>query len=79
MNPLMGRRSATSGKTLAALKLEVDAVIAVGGHLEFFSHQLLNVGGIHTDPVIFEGLVEYVAEKQETGLCDAGDTPSKYF
>ena len=79
MDPLMGRRSATSGKTLAALKLEVDTIIAVGGHLEFFSHQLLNVGGIHTDPVIFEGLVEYVAEKQELGLCEAGDTPSKYF
>jgi len=79
VNKLTYSRSGTSGKTLTALKLEVDAVIARGSQLDFFTHGLYNVGGIHTDPAIFEPFVEYVAEKVEAGLVEAGFTAGEYF
>lgn len=77
-NPLAFSRSGTSGKTLNALKAEVDSVIARGGMLDFFTHALVTSGGIHTDPAIFEPFVEYIAEKVEAGELEAGYPVSEY-
>jgi peptidoglycan/xylan/chitin deacetylase (PgdA/CDA1 family) len=78
-NPLRYSRSGTSGKTAAALKLEVDSVITRSGALDFFTHGLYGSGGIHTTEDIFEELVEYVAEKHEAGQLEGGFTMGEYI
>jgi len=73
-------RSGTSGKTAAALKLEVDSVIARGGILDFYAHRVSDgATGIHTDKAVFAELVEYVAEKAEIGTVEAGYTMTEYL